>query len=55
MVGSVLPLEDNLTSADQNVAHRQYLDRIRTTAGPFALEEIDGEAVVDRMDSMKIL
>lgn len=34
---------------------RQYLDRIRTTAGPFAVDEIDGPAVVEAMDSMKIL
>lgn len=35
---------------------RQYLDRIRTRAGPFTNKEMfDGDAVVPFMDSMKIL
>lgn len=34
---------------------RQYLDRIRTTAGPFAVEGFDGSVVSEAMDAMKIL
>lgn len=34
---------------------RQYLDRIRSTAGPFAVEGFDGSVVAEAMDVMKIL
>ncbi|KAB5580560.1 hypothetical protein GE09DRAFT_1082688 [Coniochaeta sp. 2T2.1] len=33
----------------------QYLDQIRTCAGPFTIEGFDGDAVVEAMGSMKIL
>lgn len=45
----------SFAATDLDLACRQYLDRIRTTAGPFAMDEIDGTAVIEAMDSMKIL
>lgn len=39
----------------QRPSCRQYLDRVRTVAGPFASEGFDGSVVLDAMDNMKIL
>lgn len=54
MVRSSHP-KHSFAATDLDLACRQYLDRLRTTAGPFAVDEIDGTAVIEAMNSMKIL